>query len=342
MLESRGLVGAYEDVRRLGVNGGGGAFSLMMTARATGGERVALKFFNPENATDPYRAARFTEEVSLLQEVADDKYVVAIHSPMDSFIEIFKHPLGAALPFEFRYYAMELARGSVQGLLTRGPLPADAALDVFVQMCRAIQHLHSHGIAHRDSKPENFLLFERGLIKVTDLGAARRLSDPPLMTYARPPGDRRYAPPEQFCGLLDEDPGLAMRGDVFALGAALFELLTATVLTSKIYDPTFLRDLMRHFGTIPASLRRAVFDNLIGGITQTRTVPSLETYGSSVPSSVRSRLDSLIHALVALDYRVRDVPFSTIFRQIQICRVILRNEAAYQRWLAEKRKRRAR
>jgi serine/threonine protein kinase/predicted ATPase/Tfp pilus assembly protein PilF len=120
------------------------------------------------------------------------------------------------------YVAMELVKGpSVLSLVREGPLSPSAILDVGMQACAGLQHIHTlevdgarAGLVHRDVKPSNLLVDGSGLVKVADLGVAR-LTGQAEELIAGTPG---YMPPEQLEG--DEDA----RTDLFALGVTLYVL----------------------------------------------------------------------------------------------------------------------
>jgi serine/threonine protein kinase len=92
------------------------------------------------------------------------------------------------------------------------------------QVAEALEHAHSLGIVHRDIKPANLLVDGRGKVWVTDFGLARTAADAGLTMTGDLVGTLRYMSPEQALaahGLVDH------RTDVYALGATLYELLTA-------------------------------------------------------------------------------------------------------------------
>lgn len=86
------------------------------------------------------------------------------------------------------------------------------------QLLRALSALHEHGIVHRDVKPENIMISERGAIKLIDFDIARIFSEEKARDTS-PKGSRAYAPPEQF-GFAQSD----CRADLYAFGVTLNEL----------------------------------------------------------------------------------------------------------------------
>jgi WD40 repeat protein len=88
-----------------------------------------------------------------------------------------------------------------------------------VQVADALEYAHNQGILHRDIKPSNLLLDGRGTVWVTDLGLAKAEDQENLTHTGDILGTLRYMPPEAFEGKFDA------RGDVYALGLTLFELL---------------------------------------------------------------------------------------------------------------------
>jgi serine/threonine protein kinase len=115
------------------------------------------------------------------------------------------------------YLVEELLRGeTLDKRLARGPLPLDQALEVAVQIARALSHAHSRGVLHRDLKPANVFLTEDGRVKLLDFGLAHLLG-----TRGAPSGGTpAYMAPEQARGEAADE-----RADVFASGAVLFEAL---------------------------------------------------------------------------------------------------------------------
>ncbi len=130
------------------------------------------------------------------------------------------------------YFVMELVRGMrVTKYCDENHLDTVQRLELFIQICRAIQHAHQKGIVHRDIKPSNILVALHDGVpvpKVIDFGIAKategRLTDNTMFTaYEQFVGTPAYMSPEQA-----EITGLDIdtRSDIYSLGVLLYELLT--------------------------------------------------------------------------------------------------------------------
>ncbi len=143
------------------------------------------------------------------------------------------------------YFVMELVRGvKITEYCDRNHLDTRQRLDLFIQICHAIQHAHQKGIIHRDIKPSNVLVTLHDGVpvpKVIDFGIAKatqvRLTDKTLFTaYEQVIGTPAYMSPEQAeMSGLDVDT----RSDIYSLGVLLYELLTGRTP----FDP---KELLRH------------------------------------------------------------------------------------------------
>jgi tetratricopeptide (TPR) repeat protein len=131
------------------------------------------------------------------------------------------------------YFVMELVKGEpISSYCSKHKLPIAERLQLFGQVCEAVQHAHTKGIIHRDLKPNNVLVStqdDRPFAKVIDFGIAKatsgRLTDKTLFTEMNlMMGTPLYMSPEQAEGSADIDT----RTDIYSLGVILYELLTDT------------------------------------------------------------------------------------------------------------------
>jgi serine/threonine protein kinase len=130
------------------------------------------------------------------------------------------------------FFVMELVRGvRITEYCDQNQLATKERLELFIQVCRAVQHAHQKGVIHRDLKPSNILVTvndSRPVPKIIDFGIAKatqeRLTDKTLVTaFAQFIGTPAYMSPEQVVMTsLDVDT----RSDVYSLGVLLYELLT--------------------------------------------------------------------------------------------------------------------
>lgn len=140
------------------------------------------------------------------------------------------------------YFAMELVKGlPLTEYCDARKLSVSERLDLFVQICSAVQHAHHKAIIHRDLKPANVLVTEhdgKPVPKVIDFGLAKALNSSQMLTertlhtaYGTVVGTPLYMAPEQVgINALDVDT----RTDIYALGVILYELLTGTTPLEKM------------------------------------------------------------------------------------------------------------
>lgn len=122
----------------------------------------------------------------------------------------------------FFYYSMELVEGINFGdyIKENKILPPSQALDRILQAARGLEHIHSYDIIHLDIKPSNFIIRSDGILKIMDLGLARRISKSPKEKATM--GTPYYMSPE-----LISDPTKAdQRADIYALGVSFYRILT--------------------------------------------------------------------------------------------------------------------
>ena len=223
----------------------------------------------------------------------DTKQVIARFEAERQALAIMDHP-NIAKVFDAGatdagrpYFVMELVPGAkITDYCDRHKLSTRQRLDLFIQVCSAIQHAHQKGIIHRDIKPSNVLVAEHDgvpLPKVIDFGIAKAttaqsLSDPTGFTvFEQFVGTPAYMSPEQAgMGGLDID----VRSDIYSLGVLLYELLVG--------QPPF----------DSADLRRSALDEVLRIIREREPMrPSTRLRQSSNVGESRSRLSTINSSL---------------------------------------------
>jgi serine/threonine-protein kinase len=124
------------------------------------------------------------------------------------------------------YIVMEYVEGKnlKQLLKKRGSLTVPEVVDIMLQLTDGISHAHDSYIIHRDIKPQNILILDSGLIKITDFGIAMALNSAQMTQTNSVMGSVHYLPPEQASG-----KGATIKSDIYSLGILMYELLTGNL-----------------------------------------------------------------------------------------------------------------
>ena len=204
-------IGPYEILKEIG-HGGMGIVYLARRADAQFEKTVAIKLARAGFAGDSL-ARRFRSERQIVANLD--------HPNIARLLD------GGATSDGRPYLVMEYVEGQpltqwcdAHGLGTR------ERLEIFLEVCAAVQYAHQHLVVHRDLKPANILVTEEGKVKLLDFGIAK-LIDPDLSDSAERTGTLfrlltpEYASPEQVRG-----GPISTASDVYALGVVLYELLT--------------------------------------------------------------------------------------------------------------------
>ena len=197
--------------------------------------KVALKVLHEQYTDDEEYVERFRREARAVAALS--------HPNIVTVIDRGEH--GGRQFIVFEYVAGENLK---QLINRRGPAPVTTALELGIQMARALSFAHQQGLVHRDVKPQNVLLNGEGEAKVTDFGIARSLDVQHGMTQTGTVlGTSDYIAPEQAQGQrVDEQT------DVYSLGVVLYELLTNEV---PFPGENFVAVAMRHINEEPPSIR---------------------------------------------------------------------------------------
>jgi serine/threonine protein kinase/tetratricopeptide (TPR) repeat protein len=216
------VIGPYKLLEPIGEGGFGVVF--MAEQQRPVRRKVALKVLKPGMDTRQV-IARFEAERQALA-LMDHPHIARI---LDAGQTASGRP----------FFVMELVKGvPITDYCDQARLSVRARLELFVVVCRAVQHAHQKGIIHRDLKPSNVLVTlhdDRPVVKVIDFGIAKArgqaLTEKTLCTgFTQLIGTPLYMAPEQAAmNGLDVDT----RSDVYALGVLLYELLTGTTPFDK-------------------------------------------------------------------------------------------------------------
>ena len=159
---------------------------------------------------------------------------------------------------DLAYMAMELLEGTDLRLrLKEGALPTAEAVDIAVQIADGLGFAHERGVVHRDIKPGNIMLLERGGAKIMDFGIARMRSADFKTSTGFVVGTPRFMSPEQIAGA-----PVDQRSDIFSLGVVLYEMLTGAMLFAGEDSPQIAHNL-NNLEHEPPSLRNPEVTSLL-------------------------------------------------------------------------------
>jgi serine/threonine-protein kinase len=201
------LANRYRIQRQLGRGGMGAVF---LADDEVLGEPVALKVISSAHAADQAALVeRFKQEAAAARKVSSP-HVIRIHD------------LGEARP-GLLYLSMEYFQGRTlaEVIAQRGVVPLAACRDMLDQICRGLTAAHDAGVIHRDLKPQNVLVGERGAVKLIDFGLARAAAEGALTATGVLLGTPHYMSPEQVRGR-----PVDARTDIYSLGALAYHLVT--------------------------------------------------------------------------------------------------------------------
>ncbi|WP_110929374.1 Stk1 family PASTA domain-containing Ser/Thr kinase [Bacillus massiliglaciei] len=205
MLSGRRINGRYKLLEMIG---GGGMANVYLARDMILDRDVALKILRMDFNNDEEFIKRFNREAQSATSLA--------HSNIVSIYDVGEET-------DVYYIVMEYVKGLTlkQYIQKHYPIPIETAMSIMKQITDAISHAHMNGIIHRDIKPQNILIDENGMVKITDFGIAMALSATNITQTNAVLGSVHYLSPEQARG------GMAnKKSDIYSLGIVMFELLT--------------------------------------------------------------------------------------------------------------------
>jgi serine/threonine-protein kinase len=233
--------GRYRILRRIGAGGMGAVYE---GDHVELGRRVAIKFLLERYDDDDEAVARFRREARTASQIGHaniiDVFDVGVDDRGRSFI------------------VMELLAGLTLGEIIQrgGPMPTERAVAVIRQVLAGLGAAHDKGIVHRDMKPDNVFVENRGddrhdLVKIVDFGISKILaaneSKIRLTATGAVIGTPVYMAPEQAMGLVEVDH----RVDLYAVGVMLYEMLVGR---PPFEGPSYAALVSQHLHAAPPSL----------------------------------------------------------------------------------------
>ena len=172
---------------------------------------VAVKVLRGDLATDEKFVRRFQREALSASSLAHPNIVEVYDVGEDKGIY---------------YIVMEYIEGKhlKQLLKKRGKLTLNEVVDIMLQLTDGMACAHDSYIIHRDIKPQNIMILDNGIVKITDFGIAMALNSTQLTQTNSVMGSVHYLPPEQASG-----KGSTIQSDIYSMGILMYELLTGTL-----------------------------------------------------------------------------------------------------------------
>jgi serine/threonine-protein kinase len=235
----------------LEIVGKGGMGTVYRATQISMNREVALKVLTGELARDSEYVQRFIREARVAAALDHPNLIRALD-------------VGEA--GGIYYFSMEFVSGSNVSRIVKekGYYEPAEAVSIIVQVARALLYAHEKGMIHRDVKPENIMIDEKGNIKLADLGLAKRVieagGEGALTAAGQAMGTPYYMSPEQVTHARDADH----RTDIYSLGATLYSMVTgkppfagqtaAAIMANVVYGNL----IFPHSPQLPAPLIRVI------------------------------------------------------------------------------------
>ncbi len=179
---------------------------------------TTIKVLSPKFISNPEIIERFLREAEIIA-LADHPNIVKLY--------------GQGKWEGGLYIAMEFIQGlPLRQYILQTPISLKHALEIIIDIAYALCHLHTHGVIHRDLKPDNILVTETGTIKVIDFGIAQLLTEASeIPSHQKVIGTPIYMSPEQR-----ENPeSVSFPSDIYSLGIIAYELILGKLSHGQIH-----------------------------------------------------------------------------------------------------------
>lgn len=202
------LGGRYEILEKVGEGG----MSEVFKAKCHKLNRyVAIKILKKQFANNEEISQKFKKEATAIATLSDANIVNILDVGTQEGID---------------YIIMEYISGkTLKDLInSNGKLPYTTAINIALQIAKALDCAHRNNVIHRDIKPQNILVTESGEIKVTDFGIAKSADSQTITNTTSVIGSAHYLSPEQARGTY-----IDFRTDIYSLGIVLYEMVTGVL-----------------------------------------------------------------------------------------------------------------
>ena len=197
----------YELIEKIGEGG----MAIVYKARDNKLNRlVAVKILKVEFANNKDISDKFKKEATAVANFSDANIVNVLD-------------VGHEEEGNIDYFVMEYVDGKTLKdlIVENGKLNYTVAISIGIQIAKALECAHRNNIIHRDVKPQNILVTENGLVKVTDFGIAKSSTSATITNTTTIMGSAHYLSPEQAKGTF-----IDLRSDIYSLGIVLYEMVT--------------------------------------------------------------------------------------------------------------------
>ena len=235
------LSGRYEVLKRVG---SGGMADVYMAKDHKLNRNVAVKVLKSEYVEDEKFLKKFETEAQAVARLSHPNIVNIYDVGIEDGIN---------------YIVMELAEGITlkEYIRKKGYLSPKETVEISTQIASAISHAHKNHIIHRDIKPQNILVSDTGIIKVTDFGIAKATSSNTVTSTATAMGSVHYISPEQAKGRFCDE-----KSDIYSLGITMYEMVTGPVPFDHENGVTIALMHLQNEITPPSQIRDGIPDSL--------------------------------------------------------------------------------
>ena len=235
------LSGRYEVLKRVG---SGGMADFYMAKDHKLNRNVAVKVLKSEYVEDEKFLKKFETEAQAVARLSHPNIVNIYDVGIEDGIN---------------YIVMELAEGITlkEYIRKKGYLSPKETVEISTQIASAISHAHKNHIIHRDIKPQNILVSDTGIIKVTDFGIAKATSSNTVTSTATAMGSVHYISPEQAKGRFCDE-----KSDIYSLGITMYEMVTGHVPFDHENGVTIALMHLQNEITPPSQIRDGIPDSL--------------------------------------------------------------------------------